>query len=449
MNYRILSLGLAAFLVAFFAAFFSVTGLSKLFAGASLAVIFMAGSLEFAKLVSASFLYYYWDRVNKALRAYLTIGVVVLVLITSLGIYGFLTAAYQTTALELGVMDSQTATVQMKRDRFNEQLQQFNDERNSLTQSITQLTAGISNNVNQYVDRTSGQVITTQSSANRATLERQITAARNQRDAVSVKIEALSDSISVLDNRVLEIQQGSAVAGEVGPLKFMAEITGLPMASIVNIFALLIVFVFDPLAVMLVIAFNTALKLEREDKVKEKIESGKYEIYQDEPPLQTRPNPMSELFNRIREEELYDAEIKDDKTEDEGLETLGEIVQQSNEMGLYDVPEAEEVVEEEPVVEVDEELANLQPDYSARGIDLDGDGSIDGYDTDGDGLIDQYTSHPNRAQYVSHQHLLPYYARPDFDWKDKKKWINDQNAVNYWFKHIRSQYPTDFESKTY
>ena len=78
-----------------------------------------------------------------------------------------------------------------------------------------------------------------------------------------------------------------------------------------------------------------------------------------------------------------------------------------------------------------------------------GDGIIDGYDTDGDGLIDQYTSHPNRAQYVSHQHLLPYYARPDFDWKDKKKWINDQNAVNYWFKHIRSQYPTDFESKTY
>jgi hypothetical protein len=447
MNYRIISLGLAAFLVAFFAAFFSVTGLSKLFAGASLAVIFMAGSLEFAKLVSASFLYYYWGRINRILRGYLVFGVVVLVLITSLGIYGFLTSAYQTTALELGVMDSQTSTVQMKRDRFNEQLQQFNDERNSLTQSITQLTSGLSNNVSQYVDRTTGQVITTQSSANRVALERQLTAARNQRDGVSVKIEAISDSISVLDNRILEIQQGSKVAGEVGPLKFMAEITGLSMASIVNIFALLIVFVFDPLAVMLVIAFNMALKLERDDKLKEKIEGGKYEIYQDEPPLQTRPNPMSELFNRIREEELYDAEIEDDKTEDEQTKILGDIVQQSNEMGLYDV--TEEVVDKEPVVEVDDELAKLQPDYSARGIDLDGDGKIDGYDTNGDGLIDQYTAHPNRAQYVSHQHIVPYYARPDFDWKDKKKWINDQNAVNYWFKHIRSQYPTDFESKTY
>jgi hypothetical protein len=443
MNYRIFSLGLAAFLVAFFAAFFSVTGLSKLFAGASLAVIFMAGSLEFAKLVSASFLYYYWGRINKALRAYLTVGVVVLVLITSLGIYGFLTAAYQTTALELGVMDSQTATVQMKRDRFSEQLQQFNDERNSLTQSITQLTTGLSNNVNQYVDRTSGQIITTQSSANRTTLERQLTAARSQRDAVSVKIEALSDSISVLDTRILEIQQGSKVAGEVGPLKFMSEISGLSMASIVNIFALLIVFVFDPLAVMLVIAFNTALKLEREDKLKEKIESGKYEIYQDEPPTETPKNPMAELWNRVRDGGVYDTEIKDDKTEESiESESLSEEVHKEEK-------DLEMVVEEEPVVEVDEELANLQPDYSARGIDLDGDGSIDGYDTNGDGLIDQYTAHPHRAQYVSQQHLLPYYARPEFDWKDKRKWINDQNAVNYWFKHIRNQYPTDFESKTY
>lgn len=431
MNYRIISLGLAAFLVAFFAAFFSVTGLSKLFAGASLAVIFMAGSLEFAKLVSASFLYYYWNRISGWLKGYLVTGVVVLVLITSLGIYGFLTSAYQTTALELGVMDSQTATVQMKRDRFAEQLQQFNDERNSLTQSITQLTSGLSNNVNQYVDQRTGQVITTQSSANRATLERQLTAARTQRDGVSTKIEAISDSISVLDNRVLEIQQSSEVAGEVGPLKFMSEITGLPMASIVNIFALLIVFVFDPLAVTLVIAFNTALKLEKEDKLKEKVESGKYEIYQDEEPIKT-PQPIEDLWNKVREAEVYNAEPVRDEQE-EALE------------------EPEVVVVEEPVVEEVDELANLKPDYTPRGIDIDGDGSIDGYDTDGDGLIDQVTAHPNRAQYMGQTHLLPYYARPGFDWGDKKKWINDQNAVNYWFKHVRNidKYPSDFDSKTY
>ena len=79
------------------AAFYSVSGLSKLFAGASFEVIIMAGSLEVAKLVIASLLYQYWDTINKLLRGYLTIACIILVLITSMGIYGFLSAAYQET----------------------------------------------------------------------------------------------------------------------------------------------------------------------------------------------------------------------------------------------------------------------------------------------------------------------------------------------------------------
>ncbi len=97
----------------------------------------------------------------------------------------------------------------------------------------------------------------------------------------------------------------------------------------------------------------------------------------------------------------------------------------------------------------DEILMNLQTDYSPRGIDLDGDGTVDGIDTDGDGLINKVTAqHPNRAMEI--KNILPYYARNNFDWSDRKNWINDQNAVNYWIKHIKpSQYPTDFSSKSY
>ena len=93
-------------------------------------------------------------------------------------------------------------------------------------------------------------------------------------------------------------------------------------------------------------------------------------------------------------------------------------------------------------------MASLKTDYSNRPIDLDGDGSFDGVDTDGDGMIDIVTAHPNRAPLV--KDILPYYARPGFDWNDRKNWINDQNAVNYWIKHIKpSQYPDDFSSKSY
>ena len=233
MKLRTALLGLSALFIASAAAFFSVTGLSKLFAGASTAVILMASSLEFGKLIAASFLYAYWDKVNKVLRTYLLLGVCVLILITSAGIYGFLTSAYQTTADQLGVLDKQVELVDLKKGRFQEQLDGYNSEKVQLSQTISELSKGLSNNVITYTDA-NGNLVTTTSSSTRRSLEAQLKDAKSQRDIVSKKIETLSDSITKLDLSVLDIQQGSDVAAEVGPLKYMAEITGKPMATIVN-----------------------------------------------------------------------------------------------------------------------------------------------------------------------------------------------------------------------
>ena len=87
--------GLSALLIAGSAAFFSVFGLSKLFAGAQTAVIIMDGSLEFGKLVGASFLYRYWDKITSLHKFYMTTAVGILIVITSAGIFGFLSNAYQ------------------------------------------------------------------------------------------------------------------------------------------------------------------------------------------------------------------------------------------------------------------------------------------------------------------------------------------------------------------
>ena len=129
----------SALSVSISAAFYSISGLSKLFAGAALAVIIMAASLEIAKLVIASLLYQYRKTLPKFLKYYLSIACFVLILITSMGIYGFLSAAYQETAAKSGNIDAQITLIEVKRDNIREQLVVYNEEKSSINTAVTSL----------------------------------------------------------------------------------------------------------------------------------------------------------------------------------------------------------------------------------------------------------------------------------------------------------------------
>ena len=237
------------------AAYYSVFGLSSLFAGAKFEVIIMASALELAKLIVASYLHNHWSKLGLLLKSYLTLGVAILMIITSAGIYGFLTSAYQTTADQLTIVDKQVAVVEMKRDRFSESLEGYKIERNQLNNSITELTKGLSNNTIQYTDSL-GRIITTTSSSTRRVLTAQLEDMKDQRDRVSIKMETVTDSITKLDLQILDLESNNEVAAEIGPLRYMANITGKSMDVIVNWFTLMIVFVFDPMAIAMVIAVN-------------------------------------------------------------------------------------------------------------------------------------------------------------------------------------------------
>ena len=264
-------IALSALSVSASAAFYSVTGLSKLFAGASFEVLVMAGSLEIAKLVIASLLYQYWTELNRLLKIYLTIAAAVLVMITSAGIYGFLSAAYQETASRAGVIDKQIELLEVKKNRFDESRTYYLSEKKSLDESISELRQGLSNNVIQYRDRETGQILTTTSSSTRIALQKELEQAISSRDGISKKLETVTDSITSLEIKMLDVENNSDVASELGPLKYISELTGTPMAKVVNILMLVIIFVFDPLAVSLVIAANFAFarlkKKEDEDEV--------------------------------------------------------------------------------------------------------------------------------------------------------------------------------------
>ena len=250
----IILMALSTLALAGSAAYYSVFGLSSLFAGARTEVIIMASALEFSKLILASYLHNHWKSAGW-LKWYLTIALLTLMLITSAGIYGFLTSAYQKTADQLGVMDKQVEVVELKKNRFEESLTGYQVEREQLNTSISELTKGLSNNVITYTDANGNQVTTT-SSATRRALTNELEDMKSQRTTVSIKMESLTDSITKLDLQILDLETNNEVAAEVGPLRYMAEITGNTMATIVNWFTLLIVFVFDPLAISMVIALN-------------------------------------------------------------------------------------------------------------------------------------------------------------------------------------------------
>ena len=252
-------IALSALSVSISAAFYSVSGLSKLFAGAAVAVIIMTTSLEVAKLVIASLLYQYRKTLPKLLKYYLTIAAVVLVLITSMGIYGFLSSAYQETATKAGNVDAQIALVEVKRDNIQGQLSIYNEEKTSINNAVADLRSGLSNNVISYTD-TSGNVVTTTSSSTRRALEKQLDQAMGRQTELNSKLDGLNEQLFNYETEIVEISTNSELAGELGPLKYLSGLTGIPMDKIINWLLLTIVFVFDPLAIALVIAANFAFE---------------------------------------------------------------------------------------------------------------------------------------------------------------------------------------------
>ena len=252
-------IALSALSVAGTAAFYSVFGLSKLFAGASTQVIIMAGSLEFAKLVVASLLYQYWGTINKILKGYLMIACFVLMVITSGGIYGFLSGAYQSTAIKSELLDKGLAVLNQKQIRFQETKGDLTIEKNQLNKSISDLRISLSNPTSvSYYSAEAEQVITTSSSSARRALQSELKNTIVDRDNINIKLEAVIDSITTTDMALLNKEISNEDQRELGPLKYLAGITGWAMDRVVNWFLLLIIFVFDPLAIALVVTANFA-----------------------------------------------------------------------------------------------------------------------------------------------------------------------------------------------
>jgi len=248
-----------ALILASIAAYYSVFGLSKLFSSQATAIIIMAAALETAKLITALYLHRYWKHVALLAKTYLISALIILMCITSLGIYGFLVSAYQETAYNVYEVDQKIALQNNKKIRFEAQLKTISTEKESLNKNITELTTGLSNNKIQRKDR-DGNIITTTSGSTRRALTKQLDNSIKRRDTLAVKEYALTDSVSNIDLKILDLQTNSDSAAEIGPLKYVAKISGKDTDKVVNWFILLFIIVFDPLAVILLVSAQHSFK---------------------------------------------------------------------------------------------------------------------------------------------------------------------------------------------
>ena len=220
-------LGLSALLIAGSAAAFSVYGLAKLFSGAFLSVVIMAGSLELGKLVTASFLYRYWKVINWFQKVYMTIATIVLVFITSAGIFGYLSNAYQGATLEFEKQSTELIAVE-------ERIEQLEEDKSFLKE---ELSVAISELPDNY-----------------------ITAKRKLREDYNPQITQVNQEILEFKTKRADLEIQLVSTGvDVGPAIYLARTFETDIDTVVKFFIFILIFVFDPLAVMLVIAYNQAL----------------------------------------------------------------------------------------------------------------------------------------------------------------------------------------------
>ena len=245
MNKFQLTLGLSALFIAGCAAFFSVFGIGKLFSGAFIAVVIMASSLEIGKLVTASFLYRYWDKINLLQKVYMAAATIMLILITSAGIFGYLSNAYQGATVEF---EKQTTALLFK----EEQVEQLEEDKQFLLNELDQQVQSLPDNY--------------------------ITAKRKLREDYNPQILSINSELLDLKKEVGKLKTNLVETGvDVGPAVYLARTFNTDIDTVVKFFIFILIFVFDPLAVMLVVAYNQVL-LENRPKEKTQHENWK-DIY--------------------------------------------------------------------------------------------------------------------------------------------------------------------------
>ena len=272
MRYYKYFLAIIAVIIAGIAAYFSIFGLTKLFAGSVFSVAIMASALEIGKIITVSYLYRFWKLISKLLKVYLTLAVVILMFITSIGIYGFLSYSYQNAIVNYETSTQKTSFYEQKKNSFQLQIKQYREQNITSSNRINNLT-----NLREEQERRLDSLYKKEYWISIRKTEEFIQNADNNIENLNNQIiintnrtNNLTDSINNINLQILDSKVKNEVSIKLGPLIYLSELTNKSMNVIVNWFILFLIFVFDPLAIALILAFNHVAILVEKDRQKNK-----------------------------------------------------------------------------------------------------------------------------------------------------------------------------------
>ena len=304
----ILLVAFTALFVAGCAAFFSIKGLIVLFSGSALAVGIMASSLELGKLVAASFLHSYWNITSRLLRLYLCLAVFVLMCVTSLGIFGFLTGAYQEHSTRVNTFDTKIAALALEKSGVDQAILERTDRIKTLT-DLRQ--------VQEQRIQAAGNL-----KAPREQAYKSIAEANEEIQKKELEVSAARERAVALDKEISELKISLDTTTDIGSFKFLASALNKTVDEAVRYFIFALIFVFDPLAVTLVLALNKLIEARASKKEKEaeqydnylksisaKAEKAQEDVYETlEEPSSTFEEPADDLVVKKKIEILEDSE---------------------------------------------------------------------------------------------------------------------------------------------
>jgi len=248
-------------------AYVSISGLLKLFSGAGTIGLIFFTSIEICKIIATSAVHTFGKKIGWVYNSLLTLGIIITMIITSMGIYGFLSSTYKESFAQLENTENKIQILTGKKDSYQTELDQINSEKSMVSENIKELSSGLSNNVIEYRDKETGQILRTTSSSTRRVLERQLDNAVKRQEVLNEKSDTLTQKIFRLDNQILDLNLNNEASNELGPLIYLSNVTGMSMDEVMKWFIILLIVIGDPMAVLMVIVFNKIANKEEEEEV--------------------------------------------------------------------------------------------------------------------------------------------------------------------------------------